>query len=139
MTSIRKRAILTERPPNVGEDMARLLGVDEKKFNWALNNYCVVEKGTAVRRRHTRKEAEEARDVLARGIYFRLVDWVVNVINLKLSFTRAVFGDKYSICLIDLFGFECFKKNHLEQLIVNTLNEQLQYHYAQRVFVWEMV
>nr|CAD7585776.1 unnamed protein product [Timema genevievae] len=124
--------------PDVLADVARLLGVDEKKFNWALNNYCVVEKGTAVRRRHTRKEAEEARDVLARGIYFRLVDWVVNVINLKLSFTRAVFGDKYSICLIDLFGFECFKKNHLEQLIVNTLNEQLQYHYAQRVFVWEM-
>jgi myosin-3 len=64
--------------------------VDEKKFLWALINYCAIQKGTAVRLRHTQVEAEEARDALASGIYFRLVDWLVNVINHKLSFTRAV-------------------------------------------------
>lgn len=69
---------------------AQLLKVDEKKFCWALCNYCVVVKGSAVKRKHTRTEAEEARSVLASGIYYRLVDWIVNVINLKLSFTRAV-------------------------------------------------
>ncbi|KAJ8867609.1 hypothetical protein PR048_031411 [Dryococelus australis] len=124
--------------PEVASNAAWLLGVEEKKFIWALTNYCVVEKGTAARRRHSASQAAEARDALANGIYFRLVDWVVNVINLKLSFTRAVFGDKYSIGLMDLFGFECFKKNSLEQLFVNTINEQLQYHYSQRMFVWEM-
>ena len=40
---------------------------------------------------------------------------------------------------MDLFGFECFKKNGLEQLFINTLNEQLQCHYNQHIFVWEMV
>ncbi|KAJ4441704.1 hypothetical protein ANN_11562 [Periplaneta americana] len=124
--------------PDVAAKVANLLGVDEKKFSWALINYCAVQKGTAVRRRHAKREAEEARDVLARGIYSRLVDWIVNVINYKLSFTRAIFGDKYSITLMDLFGFECFKNNGMEQLFVNTLNEQLQYHYNQRVFTWEM-
>ena len=67
-----------------------MLGVDEKKFSWALVNYCVVEKGTAVRRRHTKQEAEEARDVLASAIYSRVVDWILNVINHKFSFTKAV-------------------------------------------------
>lgn len=40
---------------------------------------------------------------------------------------------------MDIFGFECFKRNRLEQLFINSINEQMQYHYNQRVFVWEMV
>lgn len=38
-----------------------------------------------------------------------------------------------------MFGFECFFQNHFDQLMVNSLNEQMQYHYNQRVFVWEMI
>jgi myosin-3 len=64
--------------------------VSEKKFSWALINYCAIQSGTAVKLRHTQVEAEEAKDVLASGLYFRLVDWIINVINHKLSFTKAV-------------------------------------------------
>lgn len=46
-------------------------------------------------------------------------------------------GEKYSIKLVDMFGFECFKKNHITQLFINTLNEQFHYHYLQRIFAWE--
>lgn len=67
-----------------------LLGLDESKFTWALINYCLVEKGTAVKRRHSTDEARDARDVLAGTIYKRLLDWLVNSINLKLSFSRSV-------------------------------------------------
>ncbi|XP_049948905.1 neither inactivation nor afterpotential protein C isoform X1 [Schistocerca serialis cubense] len=126
------------RDHDLAANVAKMLGVDEKKFAWALTNYCVIQQGTAVRRRHTVDEAEEARDVLARGIYSRLVDWLVNLINFKMSFSRAVFGDHYCVNILDMFGFECFKTNSLEQLFVNTLNEQMQYHYNQRVFAWEM-
>ncbi|XP_016842665.1 neither inactivation nor afterpotential protein C isoform X2 [Nasonia vitripennis] len=118
--------------------VAELLQLDVKKFTWSLCNYCVVKKGAAVRRRHTCDEAKEARDVLANTIYQRLVDWIVNNINEKLSVSRTLFGDKFLISILDLFGFECFSKNRLEQLLVNTMNEQLQCHYNQRVFVWEM-
>lgn len=41
--------------------------------------------------------------------------------------------------IFDYFGFECFQTNHLSQLFVNCLNEQLQYHYLQRFFGWEMM
>jgi myosin-3 len=70
--------------------VARLLKVSEEKFSWALINYCSIQKGTAVKLLHTQAEAEEARDALASGIYVRLVDWIINVINHKLSFTKAV-------------------------------------------------
>lgn len=48
-------------------------------------------------------------------------------------------GDKYSVSILDHFGLECFSVNRLEQLVVNTINEQMQYYYNQRVFAWEMV
>lgn len=47
-------------------------------------------------------------------------------------------GDKHCVGILDMFGFECYQKNEMEQLFVNTLNEQLQYSYNQKIFVWEM-
>lgn len=43
------------------------------------------------------------------------------------------------ISLMDMFGFECLHRNRYEQLMINSLNEQLQYHYNQRMFAWEML
>jgi len=42
-----------------------------------------------------------------------------------------------SLRLLDVFGFEKFEINGLEQLCINTSNEQLAYFYNQRVYVWE--
>ena len=50
---------------------------------------------------------------------------------------RGFSGEKYSVQIIDYFGFECVRTNHLAQLFVNCFNEQLQYHYLQRLFSWE--
>lgn len=77
---------------NVSEahKVAKLLKLDEKKFEWALVNYCVVQGGKAERRRHTSDEARDARDALSATIYCRLVDWIANIINQKLAFNRAV-------------------------------------------------
>lgn len=70
--------------------VAQLLELDEKKFEWSLVNYCLVQAGSAEKRKHTNDEARDARDVLAGTIYSRLVDWIVNIINQKFAFGRAV-------------------------------------------------
>jgi len=70
--------------------VAQLLKVDEQKFSWALINYSTSQEGTAVTLRHTKTEAEAARDALACGIYFRIMDWIVTFINLKFYFKAAV-------------------------------------------------
>lgn len=72
------------------QKIAKLLSLDEKKFEWALVNYCYVQSGVAEKRKHTSDEARDARDVLASTIYCRLVDWIVNIVNQKFSLGRAV-------------------------------------------------
>ncbi|KAM3962727.1 STKc_myosinIII_N_like and MYSc_Myo21 domain-containing protein ninaC [Aphomia sociella] len=124
--------------PEEAKKVAKLLSLEEVKFLWALLNYCLIESGTAVKRKHSTDEARDARDTLSSALYKRLIDWMINLINSKLSFMRSVFGDKYSVSLLDMFGFECFHRNRLEQLIVNTTNEQIQFLYNQRIFAWEM-
>jgi len=78
----------TDKPLRIA--VAKLLGLDSKKFTWALVNYCIIVKGSALRRKHTCEEAREARDVLANTLYQRLVDWIINIINYKLSMTRSL-------------------------------------------------
>lgn len=70
--------------------VAKLLELDEKKFEWSLINYCLVRSGMAEKRKHTNDEARDARDVLAAAIYCRLVDWIANIINQKFLIGRAV-------------------------------------------------
>jgi len=70
--------------------VAELLEIESKKLSWSLLNYCAVVNGTAVRRRQTTSGVRDCLRVFAQTLYARLFDWIVNVINLKLSFTRAV-------------------------------------------------
>lgn len=76
--------------PEYCDKVAELLGIENKKFAWALTNYCVVDKGTAVRRKNTADQARETRDMLSCCLYSRLLDWIVNIINYKMSQWRAV-------------------------------------------------
>lgn len=70
--------------------VARLLKIDDKKFIWSLTNYCLLSQGSAVRRRHTADEARDARDSFANTLFCRLLDYIVNVVNHKLSYGRAI-------------------------------------------------
>lgn len=70
--------------------IADLLRIDEKKITWSLINYCKIKGGIAERKQYNAEEARDARDALAATIYQRLVDWIVNKININMAFPRAV-------------------------------------------------
>jgi len=61
-------------------------------------------------------------DSLAKGVYSRLFDWIVNRCNAALQ------GDRTgkTIGVLDIFGFEIFEVNSFEQLCINFCNEKLQ-------------
>ncbi|XP_042486248.1 myosin-15 isoform X2 [Macadamia integrifolia] len=75
-----------------------------------------------------------SRDALAKSVYARLFDWLVEKIN------RSVGQDQDSciqIGVLDIYGFECFKNNSFEQFCINFANEKLQQHFNQHVFKME--
>ncbi|KAJ4708904.1 putative myosin [Melia azedarach] len=75
-----------------------------------------------------------SRDALAKTVYARLFDWLVEKIN------RSVGQDVNSqiqIGVLDIYGFECFKHNSFEQFCINFANEKLQQHFNEHVFKME--
>ena len=44
-----------------------------------------------------------------------------------------------SIGVLDIFGFEVFQKNSLEQFLINLANEQLQSYFNKHIFKLEQV
>ena len=69
-------------------------------------------------------KAEDARDALAKIMYSRMFDWVVQRVNT----TMYTPGEKF-IGVLDIFGFEAFAENSFEQLCINYANETLQQHF----------
>ncbi|XP_065571075.1 neither inactivation nor afterpotential protein C-like isoform X2 [Artemia franciscana] len=131
-------AIKNDGSKEVLGNVATLLEVDAKKLEWVLLNYCVIVQGEPIRNKQTLAESYASRDSLSRILYARAFEWLVNLINMKISVTRLVFGDPHAIGLLDLFGFECAETNSYEQLIINITNEQLAFHFNQSIFSWEM-
>ena len=60
-----------------------------------------------------------------------MFDFVCEAINSSLMFG----GDsRFFIGAVDIFGFECFPKNSMEQLCINFANEKLQRMFTEAVF-----
>ncbi|XP_069672444.1 myosin-IIIb-like isoform X3 [Periplaneta americana] len=117
--------------------VSRLLGVEPSDMLEALTSNSVVTRGETITRNNTVSEACAARDAMAKGLYGRLFDWMVNQINCLLTFNRATCGEPLAIGLLDIFGFENFPRNSFEQLCINIANEQIQYYFNQHIFTWE--
>lgn len=69
--------------------VSRLLGVEPSDMLEALTSNSVVTRGETITRNNTVAEACTARDAMAKGLYGRLFDWMVNQINCLLTFNRA--------------------------------------------------
>ena len=83
--------------------------------------------------------AVRARDAVARALYSRLFAHLVERVNAVLSTAASgVAGSTGSarpaIGLLDIFGFECFETNSLEQLLINFANEKLHAHFLTCLF-----
>ncbi|XP_044736982.1 myosin-IIIa-like [Chrysoperla carnea] len=117
--------------------VTRLLGIDPSDLLEALTCNSVVTRGETIIRNNSIVEAEAVRNAMAKSLYGRLFDWIVNQMNCLLLSNRNNDQEQQSIGILDIFGFENFTKNSFEQLCINIANEQLQYFFNQHIFTWE--
>ncbi|XP_021890707.1 myosin-15 [Carica papaya] len=78
--------------------------------------------------------AVAVRDALAKTVYARLFDWLVDKINKSVGQDP---DSRVQIGVLDIYGFECFKRNSFEQFCINFANEKLQQHFNEHVFKME--
>ncbi|PFH33040.1 myosin E [Besnoitia besnoiti] len=74
------------------------------------------------------------RDSLAKAVYEKLFDWLVCRLNSTIEPPQ---GFTIFMGMLDIFGFEMFEHNSLEQLLINITNEQLQRNFIKIVFARE--
>ncbi|CAD8099500.1 unnamed protein product [Paramecium sonneborni] len=97
------------------------------------------------------ENAQSARDTLAKHIYEKLFNWLIDKINQQLLNIKSLSFQnqqqpqltKHMIGILDIFGFEIFTDlnglhtNSFEQLNINFTNEKLQQHFNLQMFVTE--
>jgi myosin heavy subunit len=82
-------------------------------------------------------EARSSRDALAKAIYGKLFGWIIAQVNGSLMDANARAQEAGFLGILDIYGFENFDRNSLEQLFINFANEQLHQHFAISLFKTE--
>ncbi|CAA6666193.1 unnamed protein product [Spirodela intermedia] len=113
---------------------AELLMCDAQSLEDALIRRVMVTPEEVITRTLDPASAIVSRDGLAKTIYSRLFDWLVDKINISIGQDP---NSKSLIGVLDIYGFESFKSNSFEQFCINFTNEKLQQHFNQQVFKTE--
>ncbi|KAL9682422.1 hypothetical protein QQ045_014220 [Rhodiola kirilowii] len=113
---------------------AELLMCDVVALEDALCKRVMITPEEVIKRSLDPQSAIVSRDGLAKTIYSRLFDWLVNKINNSIGQDP---NSKSLIGVLDIYGFESFKANSFEQFCINFTNEKLQQHFNQHVFKME--
>ncbi|EXC46298.1 Myosin-2 heavy chain [Morus notabilis] len=113
---------------------AELLKCDETSLEASLCKRVIVTPDGNITKPLDPAAAALNRDALAKTIYSRLFDWIVDKINSSIGQDPNA---ESLIGVLDIYGFESFKINSFEQLCINLTNEKLQQHFNQHVFKME--
>ncbi|CAH2051167.1 unnamed protein product [Thlaspi arvense] len=113
---------------------AELFMCDEQALKDSLCKRVMVTPEETISRCLDPESAAFSRDALAKFVYSRLFDWIVNKINNSIGQDP---DSKNMIGVLDIYGFESFKTNSFEQFCINLTNEKLQHHFNEHVLKME--
>lgn len=113
---------------------AELFMCDPKALEDSLCKRIMVTRDETITKSLDPESATLSRDALAKIVYSRLFDWLVDNINTSIGQDP---DSKFIIGVLDIYGFESFKTNSFEQFCINLTNEKLQQHFNQHVFKME--
>jgi len=108
------------------DSVAKLLQVNPSDLSKALCERAIAAGGHVVQKTLTSEQAVYAKDALAKALYERLFNWLVDRINQAIK-PKEVNGYKGTVIgVLDIYGFEILDTNSFEQFCINYCNEKLQ-------------
>lgn len=115
--------------------VATILGVPKSLLTSALTRKTIFVQGERVVSSISKDSALDARDAFVKAIYGKIFVRIVDKINNTIH--KQFAGNKLSIGVLDIFGFENFDHNSFEQLCINYANENLQQFFVKHIFKME--
>ncbi|KAH6577051.1 hypothetical protein BASA50_008601 [Batrachochytrium salamandrivorans] len=135
ITASRDEAVIADDDPSL-ITASKLLGVESATFKkWIIKKQIATRTEKIVTSLNI-IQATTGRDSVAKFIYSMLFDWIVKIVNLNLTREEASKDGRF-IGVLDIYGFEHFKKNSFEQFCINYANEKLQQEFNAHVFKLE--
>lgn len=114
----------------------RLLGIKTADFRKWIVRKQIVTRSEKIVTNLSPAQAHVVKDSVAKYVYANLFEWLVSVTNESLSCPDPSQVANF-IGVLDIYGFEHFKKNSFEQFCINYANEKLQQQFNQHVFKLE--
>lgn len=115
-------------------DCAAVLRLDAEKLERSLRTRRLVLADEVIHKPLSAAAAVHSRDALAKSLYSKLFDALVERINACIGQDER--SERY-IGVLDIYGFESFAVNSFEQFCINFANEKLQQHFNQHIFKLE--
>jgi myosin V len=117
----------------------RLLGLESTEFQNALCQFEIEAGSTSYTRTVNKDYALKGLEALIKATYGAMFNFIVQSINKKIEYKLKRgegrdAGKAAFIGVLDIFGFESFKKNSFEQLCINYCNEALQQQFNMYIF-----
>jgi len=106
---------------------AYLLQVDSQQLYKAITHKKVTmggRRGSVVEIPQNADQATQIRDALAKELYSKTFDYIIWKVN-QVMYPQGA-ARSQTIGILDIYGFEIFKKNSFEQFCINYVNEKLQ-------------
>jgi myosin-5 len=127
---------LPETP--LSKHVCTLLGVKMDSIKHALTTRTITTGSETYEKPLDHEACEKARDALVKALYSGLFTDIVHQINKFINAddenSAAISSTRGDISILDIFGFETFSTNSLEQLCINYCNEILQSQFNSFVF-----
>ena len=122
---------VTEGTKPILAGCAAMLGLDADAMEKAMCFKTIKIGGDTSDKGLNLSEAQFGKDALAKALYSKLFDWVVERCNKCFPYPEG--SSVNFIGILDIAGFEYFRHNSFEQFSINYCNEKLQQFFNERV------
>jgi hypothetical protein len=101
------------------DNAAALLGITDEKLRACLTTTVSTVRGETIVKQLDLRDSINAKNAVCKSLYSSLFQHIVGTINIALANNSYFFDDSFtSIGVLDIFGFESFRKNEFEQVSI---------------------